>query len=266
MKDFSKQAGKGIFYGSIGGVIGLLILAICIKNNNFFGNVADWVSGIGSIGAIVIVYRQIKESQKQSADQIEESQKQLEKQLESSIERDFRVERPLFKIVRFTDVKKDALINEMSSFGLTYTGKFHYNYVINNLKEHKLYEFYNLKNISQKIMCGVKIELVYENDIFPKSDFFIDYIKGYSSVNVFDFMQDVDEKESFLEKSGRLQEIIVSFNTGIRELIVLKFSAGEDNSLVYNKDERYIENKHQNDKPKPDYNLNNFKESYSSKK
>ncbi|GDZ84756.1 hypothetical protein EFN63_08095 [Leuconostoc citreum] len=61
MKDWIKQAGTGIFYGLIGGAIGLAILAMSSNNHDTFGNVADWVSGIGSVGAIYFVYRQIKQ-------------------------------------------------------------------------------------------------------------------------------------------------------------------------------------------------------------
>lgn len=61
MKDWIKQAAIGISYGLIGSVVGLLILAISFKNYNVFGNVADWVSGIGSVLAIFFVYRQIKQ-------------------------------------------------------------------------------------------------------------------------------------------------------------------------------------------------------------
>ncbi|QHM55703.1 hypothetical protein [Leuconostoc mesenteroides] len=265
MKDWLKFLTVGILGGLLGGALYLIVFVIIHRNSEVFGNVADWVSGIGSLFAIIFVYIQIRESQRQSKEQIETSQKQLQEQLKASKESAFQVERPLFKIVRFTDVKKDILIDKMSFSDATYTGKFHYNYVINNLEDCKLYEFYTLKNISQKIMCGVKIELIYKDDIYPKSEFFIDYIVGYSSVNVFDFRQNVDEKESILEKSGSLQEMIVSFNTGIRELIALKFTAGESGFLVYNREARYIENKHQNVKPKPVYDLNNFKESYSSK-
>lgn len=276
---------RGIFYGLLGGVIGLFILFLISKNTTLYGNVADWASGLGSIGAIVLVYRQIKESQKQSAEQIEVSKNQLDKQievskkqldkqistsqlqlkeqLEASTERDFRIERPLFKIVRFFDIDVSKIRRSLCT-NILYTVRDPIS-VWNNIKSGKKYEFFTLKNISQKIMCGVKIELIYNNEKYPKSIFYVDYIDGYSAINIFDDLQFVDENEFFTEKSDGLKEVVVSFNTGVRELLVLQFLAGEDGALVYNKEGAYIENKHKNIQDAPDYNLDNFKESYSYK-
>ena len=60
-----RQVFLGLAYGLIGGFIGLIILALACKNYNVFGNVADWVSGSGTIIGIYFVYRQIKQQERQ---------------------------------------------------------------------------------------------------------------------------------------------------------------------------------------------------------
>ena len=66
----------------------LIFLLKQFCNFDHSGSIADWASGIGSIGAIIFVIIQIIESQKQ-----------LNKQLKNEKENAFRIERPLFKIL-----------------------------------------------------------------------------------------------------------------------------------------------------------------------
>lgn len=53
LKEKTKQVGIGVCYGLVGGGVGLIILAVASKNQNVYGTVADWVSGIGTIATVV---------------------------------------------------------------------------------------------------------------------------------------------------------------------------------------------------------------------
>lgn len=61
MREWIKPLIGGIIGGLLGGMLCLAILAITYRNSEVFGNVADWVSGLGSVTAIYFVYRQIKQ-------------------------------------------------------------------------------------------------------------------------------------------------------------------------------------------------------------
>lgn len=61
MKYWFKTVAVGIAGGLLGGALCLIVLALAYNNSEVFGNVADWVSGIGSVVAIYLVYRQIKQ-------------------------------------------------------------------------------------------------------------------------------------------------------------------------------------------------------------
>lgn len=64
-----KQVAKGLGYGVAGGLLGLLFLAIISNDPEKFGNVADWLSGVGSVIAIFFVYAQIKQQSRISDEQ-----------------------------------------------------------------------------------------------------------------------------------------------------------------------------------------------------
>lgn len=64
-----KQVAKGLGYGVAGGLSGLLFLAIISNDPEKFGNVADWLSGMGSVIAIFFVYAQIKQQSRISEEQ-----------------------------------------------------------------------------------------------------------------------------------------------------------------------------------------------------
>lgn len=69
MKDWIKPLTSGIIGGLLGGMLCLIILAIAYNNSEVFGNVADWVSGVGSVTAIYFVYRQIKQQTDQHSEE-----------------------------------------------------------------------------------------------------------------------------------------------------------------------------------------------------
>ena len=54
MKEKIEQVGIGIFYGLIGGIIGLIILAVALSDSKTFGNVTDWIGSIGTLLAVIV--------------------------------------------------------------------------------------------------------------------------------------------------------------------------------------------------------------------
>lgn len=69
MKDWLKPLVGGTIGGLLGGILCLIILAIAYNNSEVFGNVADWLSGVGSVTAIYFVYRQIKQQTDQHGEE-----------------------------------------------------------------------------------------------------------------------------------------------------------------------------------------------------
>ncbi|MCX2666599.1 hypothetical protein [Leuconostoc mesenteroides] len=61
MKEKIKQVGIGVCYGLVGGGVGLIILALALKNHNVFGTVADWFGAVGTILAVVVALKQKKQ-------------------------------------------------------------------------------------------------------------------------------------------------------------------------------------------------------------
>lgn len=54
MKEWIRSLSGGILGGLLGSGLGLLVISLALRNYNVFGNVADWVSGIGTIAAVII--------------------------------------------------------------------------------------------------------------------------------------------------------------------------------------------------------------------
>lgn len=52
MKDWVKQLIVGIAGGLLGGMLCLIILDAAYNNSGVFGNVADWLAAVGTIGAV----------------------------------------------------------------------------------------------------------------------------------------------------------------------------------------------------------------------
>ncbi|MBZ5985010.1 hypothetical protein KIJ05_07750 [Leuconostoc gelidum subsp. gasicomitatum] len=50
----NSQFAKGLLYGLCGGGIGLFILFVISGNPKIYGNIADWIGAVGTIGAIIL--------------------------------------------------------------------------------------------------------------------------------------------------------------------------------------------------------------------
>lgn len=236
----------------------ILLSFLSFWKADVFGNVADWISGIGSLIAIVFVYIQIRESRNQ-----------LQKQLKAERERNFQQARPLFKIVKISNVSLDNIREASKEYrnfvykNTTYSGVT--NAILHNSEnsDSKEYDYYFLKNISENRMMGVKVDFYFQesnsNDNGVKHFFYIDTIDGDDAINL------VDDSLSETKKE-KLKKIVVTFNTSMREILSLVFIVDENGIPTYDRELSYIENKDSTDKMPRDYDLNNFEESdYSPK-
>lgn len=242
----------------------ILIILLSFWKADVFGNVADWISGIGSLIAIVFVYIQIRVSQNQSSEQIKESRNQLQKQLKTERERNFQQARPLFKIVKKSNVSlSDIMVSSDKYRSFVYKNT-NFGFVTNSILHHsqnqdsKEHNYYFLKNISENRMMGVKVEFSFQkpnsNDNGVRHFFYIDTIDGDDAIKLVD--------DSLLAtKEENLKKITVTFNTSMREILSLVFNVDENGIPTYDRELSYIENKDSTDKMPSDYDLTNFEES-----
>ena len=265
----------------MGGIVGA-ILAITIiffiqtsvyKSPEIFGNVADWISGIGSIVAIIFVYIQIKASQKQMDEQIKASKEQLNIQMDSERENVFQQQRPLFKILKISNISMGGMVDishDVKSYIHSDTTVFSFaNDFKNEISEEiyskkigyydKIFYCFQIRNFSENRMMAVKISLYYQKiqnfEKEVKHSFYIDIIKPDETINIMD-------NWLFDRNDDKLKKITVTFNTNMRELLNLIFYIDEENMPVYSRKGSYVENKDKGKKePVQDYDLNNFKES-----
>lgn len=241
MKDWVKSVIVGIvgglFGGLMGGALGLLVLAIALKNYNAFGNVADWLSGIGTFGAILMVLFQIRKDKEST----------------------FSQSRPFFKI--------NYEVEKISQK----TNKVYYDNLKDNNSQIKKtsfdYQLIEIKNISPKRMLAVqvtifakKINYNHETKIQEKKlEFKIDSITPDESVNL--ILRNLSKVCNF-EYAPTFEyydfdNLTIYFTTELREKIKLIFKK-EGESLIYKK--HFIENKGDKISEK-EYSLNDFKES-----
>ena len=144
---------KNFFFGMLVGGILILIIILSFVDSNIFGNVADWVSGIGAIGAILAVYWQV---QKQSRDS-EESYNQEQ-------EFKYSISRPLLK-----------MSIENLTIDVPYTI---YNEFDEGVEVGKEYWLVRIENLSFKPLMAIEIN--YEGFDQSSSTFFIPNIDGSS--------------------------------------------------------------------------------------
>ena len=153
MKKWIKSVGAGLIGGLFGGVLCLIILDIVYNNSEVFGNVADWVSGIGAIGAILAVYWQV---QKQSRDSKESYNQEQEFK--------YSISRPLLK-----------MSIENLTIDVPYTI---YNEFDEGVEVGKEYWLVRIENLSFKPLMAIEIN--YEGFDQSSSTFFIPNIDGSS--------------------------------------------------------------------------------------
>lgn len=187
---------QNFFFGMAVGMAILLIIYGSLTNSDVFGNVADWVSGIGSIGAILIVFWQVK---KQST----ENQQNYERDQEFK----YKVSRPLLK---------------MSIENLTINGcETIYNDFADLLIISDEYWLIKLENLSNKPLLAVDICHVGNNNSPRK--FFIPNIGECSTT----YLMIGKKLESGRDQTNELLSLIetgtISFVTELGEQCFAKF-------------------------------------------
>ncbi|WP_431060899.1 hypothetical protein [Weissella paramesenteroides] len=198
-----------------------------------WGNVADWVSGIGSLGAIFMVLLQIRKDKESS----------------------FSQARPFFKI----NYKKTKIFQINHPFYYEKEDD-----LFEKIKKSRdNYQILQIKNISTLSMMAVQInaQVTGRKEELRTFKFKIDSIKSNDSVGfilkeltMFSDGQVVPMKEYY-----KLDEVDVFFTTELREKIKLVFKYDADEkSLKYV--EHYLENKGQKIS-ETEYSINNFNES-----
>lgn len=223
--------------GIIGAVLSIVLQALFLnyvcKKPEVYGNVADWISGIGSLGAIFMVLLQIRKDKESS----------------------FSQARPFFKInYKKTDILQ---INhpfyyeqEKDLFGVTKKSTWEY-------------QILQIKNISTMSMMAVQIN-AQVTDIeknLRTFNFKIDSIKPNKNVGFIlkELAKLSDGKIVQTKEYYKLNEVDVFFTTELREKIKLVFKYNADEkSLKYV--EHYLENKGQKIS-ETEYSINNFNES-----
>ena len=237
MKEWIRLLSGGILGGLLGSGLGLLVLSLALRNYNVFGNVADWVSGIGSLGAILMVLFQIKKNK----------------------ESDFSQSRPIFKInyeVEAINRKKDKVYYDRPSDnnGQMHRGDFDYQCI-------------ELKNISHKLMLAVQVSLCVTKTHYDekapklnrKIDFKVDSLKP--DENVIFILKNLSETNGIhqtrIPEYYDFDEVLIYFTTEMREKI--KFVYQKEGEYLYYK-KSFLENKGAKI-PNEEYTTNNFQES-----
>lgn len=141
-----------------------------------WGNVADWVSGIGSIGAILAVWWQSRQEKNL-----------LKMQLENEKEQAFQEKRQLFKLnvakLRTGGIRSnDYLPIEEKSFDF---GRYKIN-KIDYLADAQI-DVVEISNISDRDIIALHVVFIYENDEIIK--FNIDSVKSNSKINLINFLK-----------------------------------------------------------------------------
>lgn len=268
-----------------------LYLSMLILISGGVGSLADWISGIGSIGAIIFVYFQIKQSQEQFKEQSEqtkeqfkkqliESKEQLDKQLKNEKENAFRIERPLFKILikrwwNISQMDTSMVGNNIKKYIPLNTSKpkeLPLNYhSINSLllpidNSYSNYTGLYIKNISDKSILAIKcvISIANGTEINETLAFKIDKMKSDEEVILLLPISLIHAKYR-----NKNKKVIVYYNTVIREQIRLVFTINSENRLEYTPEEKWMENKNGSwpqlnsefTSLDSEYDLNDFEES-----
>ncbi|MFT9030625.1 MAG: hypothetical protein ABF415_04025 [Leuconostoc pseudomesenteroides] len=201
------------------------------------GSWADWVSGIGSLGAILMVLFQIKKNK----------------------ESDFSQSRPMFKInyeVEAINRKKDKVYYDRPSDnnGQMYRGDFNYQCI-------------ELKNISHKSMLAVQVSLYVTEinygekatKVKRKIDFKADSVKPDETVNFIlkNLSKTIGIHQESIPEYYDFDEVLIYFTTEMREKIKIIYQK-EGEYLYYKKS--FLENKGAKI-PNEEYTANNFQES-----
>lgn len=140
-----------------------------------WGNVADWVSGIGSIGAILAVWWQSRQEKNL-----------LKLQLQNEKEQLFQQRRQLFKIntVKLGFSKKNFYLPIDNTIGISDLKKI---VKIPVLLKSQV-DMLEISNISDKELVAVHVVFLYSNN--NSIQFNIDNIKSHSKINLINLLED----------------------------------------------------------------------------
>lgn len=169
---------------------------------------------------------------------------QIDKQRENDSELIFKPARPLFKIL-YSHKEEYADTKGFPEYLPVFDGA---NYVTYRK------ETIIIKNISDNNLLGISVFVVYKNTTYDICR--IDKLRGNHGMILSEIKDDVDK-------------VIIYFNTDLREIIRLTFIQEDDDTLNYDRKDKFIENKNKIFPTKDDgyiqydsqYNLNNFTES-----
>lgn len=169
---------------------------------------------------------------------------QIDKQRENDSELIFKPARPLFKIL-YSHKEEYADTKGFPEYLPVFDGA---NYVTYRK------ETIIIKNISDNNLLGISVFVVYKNTTYDI--YRIDKLRGNHGMILSEIKDDVDK-------------VIIYFNTDLREIIRLTFIQEDDDTLNYDRKDKFIENKNKIFPTKDDgyiqydsqYNLNNFTES-----
>lgn len=148
MKNWFKKYEEYIWFSlvtALASFLGAAIVYLIPKNN--FGSIADWVSGIGSLGAIIVALWQIIIQRKK-----EEKDRKL-------------ANRPFFSYVRKNYLKEgiDKLLLLPKDNKYVLRESFFERESENNLKFKKKIAAYEFTNVSQAVATSVVLKIEYQN-------------------------------------------------------------------------------------------------------
>lgn len=222
-----------------------------------WGSVADWVSGIGSILAIIFVILQIKQSKEQ-----------LNEQLRKEKENAFRIERPLFKI----ELSNWADLNSLNKNFLKISKEEQ-----NDIKKYVFKDDY-IDSIKEKFQHRVMTPGINKNAVYIKNISDKSILALECHIKVDEYIDGKDKKESYCFRIDKVSpdekvillllpgsniegKMVIYFTTAIREKIRLVFQV--DNSMLqYRREEKWLENK-DGQWPQPNSDFEPSDESYS---
>ncbi|MDC2804819.1 hypothetical protein [Leuconostoc suionicum] len=233
---------KNFFFGMLVGVILVLIIILSFVNSNIFGNVADWVSGIGSIVAIFMIFWQVKKQRDYDI-----------KNISINKEINFSSSRPLFTL-NYSD---SIQLQEGETVYQTLDQRRFY-----FLGDKRILGI-DITNISVKPILALEVNVKYASNL-SNSVFKVNQVKagdrivlGMGILNILDEEND-SENEKIL-KLNEIETVVVYFTTEIREKIKLTFKMNNSNNVleyvgkhIENRDGRIDNNT---------YGLNGFEES-----
>ena len=171
---------KTIFGGVLGGLLGTFFAYIIFATSDNipekYGNLADWLSGIGSIGAILAVWWQSRQEKKL-----------LKLQLENEKEQAFQQKRQLFKLnINNCDNTKDKL-SYLPMENLKWSSDLQKITMFDEIVKAQT-DVVQISNISDKDLIAVRVIFIYSEHEVAR--FNIDSVKPHSQINLINYLKE----------------------------------------------------------------------------